>query len=117
MISYDPVIVSQAFNPPHVAVELIVSEDLFFLQGHFPGRPVLPGVVQVHWAILLAESSLSLNPIFLGLEALKFHRIIKPGARLELALEHVESSGRLKFSYTSELGLHSQGRALFGKAS
>lgn len=114
MSIYGPVIVSKTFSSSHGEFELVVPEDLFFFEGHFPRRPVLPGVAQVHWAISLARSGLPLKPTFLGLEALKFHRIITPRSRLKLALEHMEGTGKLQFSYTSELGLHSQGRVLFG---
>lgn len=114
MSVFEPTVVSQDFNPPHGEFELIVPEELFFLRGHFPDRPVLPGVVQVHWAISLSRPGLPLKPIFRGIEALKFHRIIKPLTRLRLEVVHVESSGKLQFSYTSEMGQHSQGRILFG---
>ena len=110
----DPIIVSEIIDPPHGEFELIVPEDLFYLRGHFPETPVVPGVAQVHWAITLARPQLSLKPIFLGIEALKFHRIIKPMTRLNLVLEHVVTSGKLQFTYTSDLGLHSHGRVLFG---
>ena len=110
----EPIIVSQDFDPPHCNFELIVPEELYFLQGHFPDRPIVPGVTQVHWAISLSRSVLPLKPTFLGIEALKFHRIIKPLTHLRLEVEHVEASGKLRFSYTSELGQHSQGRILFG---
>ena len=35
-------------------------------------------------------------------------------AALSLALEYVETSGKLQFTYSSDLGLHSHGRVLFG---
>ena len=114
MTVFLPIIVSEAIDPPHGEFELVVPQDLFYLKGHFPEAPVLPGVTQIHWAISLAGPRLSLKPTFLGIEALKFHRIIKPMTRLKLALEHVEASGKLQFTYTSDLGLHSQGRVLFG---
>ncbi len=114
MSVYDPIIVSEEIDPPKVEFELIVPQDLFYLQGHFADTPVLPGVTQIHWAISLAMQHLPLKPTFLGIEALKFHRIIKPMAALKLALEYVETSGKLQFTYSSDLGLHSHGRVLFG---
>ncbi len=114
MSVYDPIVVSKAFNSSHGEFDLIVPQNLFFLQGHFPDRPILPGVAQVHWAILLARLGLPLKPNFLGVEALKFHRVIKPETRLKLILEYVGDTGKLHFSYTSEFGLHSKGRILFG---
>jgi len=109
----DPEIVSKSVAPPHAEFDLNVPADLFYLQGHFPQRPVLPGVVQVHWAIQLAKLHLGLKSSFTALEALKFHRIITPQVPLRLAVELVEATGNLRFSYSSELGVHSQGRVLF----
>ena len=114
MTVFEPIVISQDFDPPHGDFALIVPEELYFLRGHFPDRPVLPGVTQVHWAISLSRAGLPLKPSFLGIESLKFHRIIKPLTRLKLEVEHVETSGKLLFSYTSKLGKHSQGRILFG---
>ena len=110
----DPVIVSQSFRPPKAVFEVSVPRELYYLRGHFPEAPILPGVVQVHWAILLARGCLSLKPTFLGIEALKFHHVIKPETSLSVALEYSEANGKLHFSYSSELGRHSQGRVLFG---
>ncbi len=114
MSVHDPIIVREDIDPPGGEFELIVPQDLFYFNGHFPEAPVLPGVTQIHWAISLARPRLPLKPTFLGIEALKFHRIIKPMTRLKLALQHQESSGKLQFTYTSDLGLHSHGRVLFG---
>ncbi len=115
MSVHEPIIVSEAFDSLKAEFELVVPQDLFYLEGHFPDAPVLPGVTQVHWAISLAKQHLPLKPTFLGIEALKFHRIIKPMTTLKLALEYVESTGKLQFSYTSEQGQHSHGRVLFGQ--
>jgi 3-hydroxymyristoyl/3-hydroxydecanoyl-(acyl carrier protein) dehydratase len=109
----DPQIVSTTVTPPRADYELIVPEELYFLQGHFPDKPILPGVVQIHWAVELAKSSLGLNGAFKGIEALKFHRIIKPQTPLTLTLEHAAATGKLHFSYQSDLGVCSQGRILF----
>ena len=108
----EPIILSQDFAPPDGTFDLVVPEDLFFLQGHFPEVAVVPGVVQIHWAICLASQGLTLRPKFLGIESLKFHLIIKPLTELKLELNYAEASGKLRFCYTSEAGQHSQGRIL-----
>lgn len=92
-------------------IDIAVSADLECLQGHFPGQPVLPGVVQVHWAIEHGERTFGPLGVFRGIKALKFHRIIEPGTNLRLELDFAQ--GVLRFSYTSDLGRHSQGRVLF----
>ena len=109
----DPKIVSSNVTARQADYELVVPEELYFLQGHFPDRPVLPGVVQIHWAVELAKRSLGLVGAFKGIEALKFHRIIKPRTPLGLTLEIAESTGKLLFSFRSDVGVCSQGRILF----
>lgn len=94
-----------------VTVDIDVPADLEYLQGHFPEQPVVPGVVQVHWAIERATDHFGALGAFKGIEALKFHRIIEPDTNLKLELEF--SDGKLRFSYSSEFGRHSQGRILF----
>jgi len=109
----DPLIIREFVEPPCAEFEIKVPRELFYLQGHFPEQPVLPGVVQVHWAIQLAKLRLGLLSSFVGIEALKFHRIIKPEVPLKLTLEQSDETGKLKFSYRSDFGMHSQGRILF----
>ena len=113
MTTTQPRIIRETIDPPRADFELVVPEDLCYLQGHFPGRPVLPGVVQVHWAITLAKQALHLQAEFTGIKALKFHRIIEPLKPLTLTLEHSAEPNRLGFSYSSERGKHSQGSILF----
>ena len=115
MTIYDPIIVRQEVRLPQADFEVTVPKDLYYLRGHFPEAPVVPGVVQVHWAISLAKCFLTLNPCFLGIEALKFHRIIEPLTTVHLALRYSEADGKLQFSYSTELGCHSQGRILFAQ--
>jgi 3-hydroxymyristoyl/3-hydroxydecanoyl-(acyl carrier protein) dehydratase len=109
----DPEIVRESIEPLKADFEISVPQDLFYLQGHFPERPVLPGVVQIHWAIQLAKQHLNLKPLFAGMEVLKFHRIIEPLTPLRLTLEKSEETQKLQFSYLSDAGMHSQGRILF----
>jgi 3-hydroxymyristoyl/3-hydroxydecanoyl-(acyl carrier protein) dehydratase len=113
MNAVNPEIVSESVDSNRAEFDIHVPADLYYLQGHFPGEPVVPGVIQVHWAIQFADEHFDLKPSFAGIEVLKFHRIIKPGMPIKLALELNEESGKLTFSYTSGSGKHSQGRVLF----
>lgn len=113
MKTVDPEIISQSIELPRVNYELAVPEQLYYLQGHFPGKPILPGVVQLQWAVQLANDVFTTLSNFKGIEALKFHRIIEPHTRLTLAIELKEATGKLHFSFSSDEGVHSQGRLLF----
>lgn len=114
MIVVDPKIETESVMPPRAEFQLVVPDDLLYLRGHFPGRPILPGVIQIHWAMRLAERCLDLRPRFTGFEALKFHRIVQPHCPIKLSLEYSMSAGKLHFAYESEFGCHSRGRILLG---
>lgn len=95
-------------------LRLLVGPECPYLEGHFPNQPVLPGVVQVHWADHYARELLGVNAPLRGLQALKFKNLVLPGTELELALEYSCRSGRLAFHFESAAGPHSQGRLEYG---
>ena len=64
-----------------------VPADLPHFAGHFPGQPVLPGVVQLEWALALARERLGFEGTPNALEALKFRAPLLPGEEFELELE------------------------------
>jgi acyl-CoA synthetase (AMP-forming)/AMP-acid ligase II len=97
-----------------VLLELAVPSELFYFDGHFAQAPMLPGVVQVDWAILLGRRHFALAPSFEAIHALKFQQVIQPEAVVRLELIHDEQRGSLGFRYFSDAGQHAGGRILFG---
>lgn len=66
-----------------------VRGDEFFLKGHFPGNPIVPGVILCE---ILAQSACVLLqdamtdgklPVYTGLNNVKFRSPVKPGDRVE----------------------------------
>jgi len=64
-----------------------------FLAGHFPGNPVLPGVIQLEAlaqagaiAVLADDRYAGRLPLFGGVEKVRWRRIVRPGDDLVLAL-------------------------------
>lgn len=95
---------------------LDVPEYLDCFEGHFPGVPIVPGVVQICWAVSIARRFLDLEGEFVGMHSLKFHQVIRPNDRLSLTLEYYEESGVLCFAFSSAQGRLSRGHILLGHA-
>ncbi|UEG60944.1 acyl-CoA synthetase family protein [Stutzerimonas chloritidismutans] len=99
----------------HWQIELRVPLDLAHFSGHFPRTPVLPGVVQIEWAMDLARELIDdLPPRFGGMEVLKFQQLARPGDRLQLSLRFDHERGKLYFSYHNDDKPCSSGRILLG---
>src|SRR4051812_41496902 len=71
-----------------------VTRDEPFLAGHFPGNPVFPGVLQLEAlaqagaiALLSDERYAGSLPLFGGVEAVRFRRIVRPADEITLAVE------------------------------
>lgn len=97
-----------------VLLELTVPADLLYFDGHFTVAPVLPGVVQVDWAIHYGRQYLGLPGGFAGINALKFQQMIRPEQPVRLELVHDAAKCSLNFRYFSEAGAHASGRILLG---
>lgn len=98
-----------------VTIELRVDPELAFFAGHFPGKPILPGVVQVDWALRLAQAEGLQAGEFQGIDLLKFNALIRPGDRLRLVLERDARDG-FSFAYWRGDERCSSGRVRGGTA-
>ena len=79
--------------------ELHVPRTLAHFVGHFPGLPILPGVVQVDWAVRLATAHIPAASKPASIDRLKFMAPVPPGALLKLTLAHDASRQRIQFTY------------------
>ena len=80
------------------AIKAVTINEGFF-QGHFPGRPIMPGVLIVEAlaqaAGVLAVESLGLANsgklvYFMAIEGAKFRQPVEPGVLLQLDVEFVQ---------------------------
>jgi 3-hydroxymyristoyl/3-hydroxydecanoyl-(acyl carrier protein) dehydratase len=82
-------------------------------QGHFPDNSILPGVMQVDWAVRLGTEAYGPLGEFLGILNLKFMGIARPLETLELRLTFDREAGRLAFRYDGATEPKSMGVILF----
>ena len=100
-----------------------VREDEWYLRGHFPGRPVMPGVLIVEAmaqtgavAVLSEEENRGRLALFAGIDDTRFKRIVEPGDELQLEcmLEQVRGPiGRGKARATVDGELAARGTLTF----
>jgi len=74
-----------------------VPAELACFAGHFPGRPLLPGVLQLAWVVRLAQQELGVAQPVAAVEALKFRTPLLPEQEFELSLEVKPSALRFWF--------------------
>jgi acyl-coenzyme A synthetase/AMP-(fatty) acid ligase/3-hydroxymyristoyl/3-hydroxydecanoyl-(acyl carrier protein) dehydratase len=79
--------------------ELRVPPTLAHFDGHFPGLPILPGVVQIDWAARLAGREMPTVREIRSIEHLKFKAPVPPGAVLALRLAHDPVRGHTRFAF------------------
>jgi 3-hydroxymyristoyl/3-hydroxydecanoyl-(acyl carrier protein) dehydratase len=82
-----------------VELEIRLPPDLFWFRGHFPQVPILPGVVQIDWAIQYAREHLDVDLPAARVFKVKFRQVIRPGEYLTLRLQHRRNKGHLLFEY------------------
>ena len=116
-MTVDPQIMQESIVGSTARIVLAISPDLDCLDGHFPGAPIVPGVVQVKWAIEQAQRCFALPDAVIGMEVLKFQRVISPGTEVALSLDYSAHNGKVRFSFESDQGRHSSGRILLAVAS
>jgi 3-hydroxyacyl-[acyl-carrier-protein] dehydratase len=90
-----------------------IRADDWWFAGHFPARPVMPGVLTVEAiaqagavAVLADEANRGKIPFFAGIDSCRFKRVVEPGDVLTLECEFTRVRGPLA---------KGQGRALVGE--
>ena len=82
-----------------VELDLFIPGDLAQLDGHFPGMPIVPGVAQIDWAVMFANTHLGLGTAAAQSLQVKFRRVTVPDTLVTLALRQAPARRRLTFEY------------------
>ena len=102
----------------HSATAIVnVTKESFFVQGHFPGQPVMPGVLIVE-AFGQAAAALTANGLdkktyenklvfLMNIEKARFRNPVIPDCKLILKIEAIRSHGRV-WKYKGEAIVHNK---------
>lgn len=77
-----------------------VNEEEWYFKGHFPGNPIMPGVLITESlaqtgaiAILSVEDNKGKNALFGGIDKMKFKKMVVPGDKLKLEVKIIKQKG------------------------
>ena len=85
--------------PPGAPVKNLTANEQFF-EGHFPFKPIMPGVLMVEAlaqlaciAMLIKDEYKGKLGVFTGIDGFKFKSMAQPGDRLDMEVELVKLRG------------------------
>ncbi len=77
-----------------------VNEEEWYFKGHFPGNPIMPGVLITESlaqtgavAILSLEENKGKNALFGEIDKMKFKKMVVPGDKLKLEVKIIKKKG------------------------
>ena len=79
-----------------------IKEDEFFCRGHFPGNPIVPGVIQCEimaqsCALLVKDEIKGRTTLYTGIDNVRFKHIVKPGDLCEVTAKLKSKRGPMCF--------------------
>ena len=97
-----------------------VRGDEFFLQGHFPNNPIVPGVMLCEMAaqcscLLMAEQVKGKTTLYAGMNNVKFKNPVRVGDKVEFTCSRIRSIG--PFHFMRAEGYNGEKLALSGEFS
>ena len=92
-------VIEKEENKKIVAIKNMTMNEEFF-QGHFPGHPVMPGVIIIEamaqaLGILMMEPGSGKIPYFMAIDNAKFRRPVKPGDQVKFEVEVLKLKGTI----------------------
>ncbi|UJF23664.1 AMP-binding protein [Suttonella sp. R2A3] len=106
----------QQQQPYEITLHATIPLDLFYFNGHFDRFPIVPGVVQLHWALEHAQHYFTLPSSLLSVENLKYQEMLRPAAEICLSIAHDHARDKVSFVYHDRTSQqkYASGRLVFG---
>ena len=108
----EPVLLAQECTHTGYVLHCKVPENLYYLAGHFPQVPVVPGVCQLRWVIKSIETYAGSPLHITAMEAVKFHHILFPGQAFLLEMKFDRQASKWVYRLFSEEQTFASGRLL-----
>lgn len=99
-----------------VEIDLRIAPELPCFVGHFPDLPIVPGVVQLDWALHFARAQGITDVPAARAFQVKFRAIIRPRDQLTLVLRHESRKQQVTFEYRRGPVVYSSGQFFVGGA-
>lgn len=96
-----------------VILQLRVTQDLLWFDGHFPSHRILPGLAQLDWAARYGAEHFGLPVTCRQLRGVKFQKVIRPSQCVTLELHHDAAAAQLAFRYHHGEQVFSSGRLCY----
>lgn len=92
-----------------------ISPDLACFNGHFPGEPILPGIVQLKLVSDLVTLSEKKKICMSGVSRVKFRSLVRPSDRLDIRAVCEEEGSLYRFTITRETETVCSGKIYFAQ--
>ncbi len=80
------------------------AQDFVGFEGHFPGNPILPAVVQLAAVRWLFKKSYTTDIQLKKVERAKFKQMIEPGEQVKIQIQPEENNREYRLSFSIKTG-------------